>query len=452
MAEQDRYISVTALTRYVKRLFEKDRRLGDIWVRGELSNFKHHSRGHMYFTLKDQNSRIQSVMFASQNRSLAFRPEDGMKVLVRGEVSVYEPYGAYQLYAKEMQPDGIGNLYLAYEELKKKLAHEGVFSEQHKKTLPAVPYEIGVITSPTGAAVRDIFTTIKRRFPAARITLFPVLVQGASAAASIVSAIEKANESKFIELLIVGRGGGSIEELWAFNEEIVARTIFASALPVISAVGHETDYTIADFVADMRAPTPTAAGELAVPHYEELGARLNDRAARLKRVMAEKLMAEKNRLKRLQSSYAFRYPAQLVRQKEQELDRFLERLTRESRRILEKKSERFQASYKDLRKYRPEETLRQAKENKRDVVRRLNREMANVYKEKASSFAQTVSKLNMLSPLNVMERGFSLTYGEDQRLVHSVNDVQLGDVVKVRLKDGQLDCHVWGMEEKKTNE
>lgn len=447
MNEKDRYISVTALTRYVKRLFEKDRRLGDIWVRGELSNFKLHSRGHMYFTLKDQNSRIQSVMFASQNRSLAFRPEDGMKVLVRGEVSVYEPYGAYQLYAKEMQPDGIGNLYLAYEELKKKLAAEGIFSEQHKKPLPAVPYEIGVVTSSTGAAVRDIFTTIKRRFPAARITLFPVLVQGTSAAASIASAIEKANRSGFLEVLIVGRGGGSIEELWAFNEEIVARTIFASSLPVISAVGHETDYTIADFVADMRAPTPTAAGELAVPHFEELGARLRDRESRLKRVMADKIFSEKNRLKRLQSSYAFRYPAQLVRQKEQELDRLLERLSRESGRVVEKRKDRFTAAYKGLRKFRPDATLRQAKEKQQDKVKRLQREMAKVYKQKAEHFAQTVSKLNVLSPLNVMERGFSLTYSEEGKLLKSVKNVELGDLVKVRLEDGQLDCHVWGMEE-----
>ncbi|HET7658020.1 MAG TPA: exodeoxyribonuclease VII large subunit [Bacillales bacterium] len=452
MSEQDRYISVTALTRYVKRLFEKDRRLGDIWVRGELSNFKHHSRGHMYFTLKDQNSRIQSVMFASSNRTLGFRPEDGMKVLVRGEVSVYEPYGTYQLYAKEMQPDGIGNLYLAFEELKKKLTTEGLFSEEHKKPLPAVPYEIGVITSPTGAAVRDIFTTVKRRFPAARITLFPVLVQGTSAAASIASAIERANQSGFIEVLIVGRGGGSIEELWAFNEEIVARTIFASTLPVISAVGHETDYTIADFVADMRAPTPTAAGELAVPHFEELAARIHDRQARLKRAMAERLTAEKIRLKRMQTSYAFRYPAQLVRQKEQELDRLMERLTRESRRAVEKPAERFEAVYKGLRKFHPEETLRLAKERHQQLIKRLNREMGKVYRDKASMFAQTVSKLNVLSPLNVMERGFSLTYSEDEKLVKSIRQVQLGDVLKVQLKDGQLDCHVWGMEERKTNE
>lgn len=452
MTEQDRYMSVTALTRYVKRLFDKDRSLHDVWVRGELSNFKHHSRGHMYFTLKDQNSRIQSVMFASQNRSLGFRPEDGMKVLLRGEVSVYEPYGQYQLYVKEMQPDGIGNLYLAFEELKRKLEQEGIFSEKYKKPLPAAPREIGVVTSPTGAAVRDIFTTIKRRFPAARITLLPVVVQGTSAANSIARAIDRANELGFLDVLIVGRGGGSIEELWAFNEEIVARRIFASQIPVISAVGHETDYTIADFVSDVRAPTPTGAGELAVPHIDELDARIADREARLKRVIIERTATEKERLKRFETSYAFRYPVQLIRQKEQELDKLLERLTRETRRLVQKKADLRQQTDKSLKRYRPEETVKVADEKRRQLKKRLQREMEKLYKEKNMAFRQIVSKLNVLSPLNVMERGFSLTYAEDQTIVKSVYQVQPSDLVKVRLKDGQLDCQVWGIEESETDE
>lgn len=452
MTEQDRYMSVTALTRYVKRLFDKDRSLNDVWVRGELSNFKHHSRGHMYFTLKDRNSRIQSVMFSSKNRSLGFRPEDGMKVLVRGEISVYEPYGTYQLYAREMQPDGIGNLYLAFEELKKQLALEGLFAEEHKKVLPAFPSEIGVVTSPTGAAVRDIFTTVKRRFPSARITLLPVLVQGTAAAGSIAAAIDRANDLGFIDVLIVGRGGGSIEELWAFNEEIVARKIFASAIPIISAVGHETDFTIADFVSDVRAATPTGAAELAVPHFEELGTRISDREARLKRAMIERVSSEKERLNRLQSSYAFRYPAQLVRQKEQELDRQLEGLSRVMSRNVQRKSEHLRMAERGLKRYHPEESVRNADEKRRDLSRRLVREMKSIHKERRTAFGQTVSKLNVLSPLNVMERGFGLTYDERETLVKSVQQVQPGDLVKVRLSDGRLNCHVWGIEEDETNE
>ncbi|HEU5138574.1 MAG TPA: exodeoxyribonuclease VII large subunit [Bacillales bacterium] len=452
MSGQDRYISVTALTRHVKRLFDKDRGLRDVWVRGELSNFKHHTRGHMYFTLKDRNSRVQSVMFASQNRSLKFKPESGMKVLVRGEVSVYEPYGQYQLYAKEMLPDGIGNLYLAFEELKRKLEGEGVFAEEHKKSLPSYPAEIGVITSPTGAAVRDIFTTVKRRFPSARITLFPVLVQGNSAATSIANAIDRANQLGMIDVLIVGRGGGSIEELWAFNEEIVARRIFASVVPVISAVGHETDYTIADFVSDVRAPTPTGAGELAVPHFEELSDRITDRQTRLKRAMIERVAAEKARTNRLQKSYAFRYPGQLVKQKEQELDKLLERLARESKRQVQRKSDDLRQIDKGLRREHPEEMVRVAEQKRQQLVKHLRREMDKLYKEKGTAFRQQVSKLNVLSPLNVMERGFSLTYGENGKVVKSVYQVQPSDLVKVNLKDGTLDCQVWGIEESETNE
>lgn len=284
-----KYVTVGALTKYIKRKFEVDPHLRDLWIKGEISNFKYHSRGHMYFTLKDEQARIQAVMFAGYNQYLSFRPEDGMKVLVRGEISVYEPSGNYQIYVKEMQPEGIGNLYLAYEQLKKRLEAEGLFSAEHKKPIPAFPRYIGVVTSPTGAAIRDILTTIRRRYPIATVILFPTLVQGEEAAGSIVRSIEKANELGYIDVLIVGRGGGSIEELWAFNEEAVARAIFASKVPIISAVGHETDFTIADFVADLRAPTPTGAAELAVPHVTELMERISQRKLRLMRAMKEKL-------------------------------------------------------------------------------------------------------------------------------------------------------------------
>ena len=270
MRETRLIYSVREITRRIKDLFEENNDLQDVWIRGELSNFTHHSSGHMYFTLKDENSRMRAVMFAGNNRFLRFIPKNGARVIIRGSITIYERDGQYQLYAREMQPDGIGSLYLAYEQLKEKLANEGLFDPRNKKEIPLYPQTIGVITSPTGAAIRDIITTIRRRYPLGRILLLPVLVQGEQAAASISWAIAEMNRRMEADVLIIGRGGGSIEELWAFNEEIVARSIFHSQIPVISAVGHETDFTISDFVADIRAATPTAAAELAVPHMQEL--------------------------------------------------------------------------------------------------------------------------------------------------------------------------------------
>jgi exodeoxyribonuclease VII large subunit len=309
--QEQRYLSVNALTKYIKRKFDADPHLRDVHVRGEISNFKQHSSGHMYFTLKDEKARILAVMFSSQSRTMKFTPENGMKVIVKGEISVYEPSGQYQIYIKEMRPDGIGELFLAYEQLKQRLELEGLFAIETKKAIPLFPRTVGVITSPTGAAIRDVITTIKRRYPIANILVFPALVQGDNAAPSIAKAIAKANSMDEIDVLIVGRGGGSIEELWAFNEELVARAIFSSTIPIISAVGHETDFTIADFVADLRAPTPTAAAELAVPHIEELLDRVLQRQSRLLRTMKGKFLFEKERLNRVQKSDAFRYPHRL---------------------------------------------------------------------------------------------------------------------------------------------
>ncbi|RBW70609.1 exodeoxyribonuclease VII large subunit [Bacillus taeanensis] len=443
---QDRYLTITGLTRYIKRKFELDEQLVDVWLRGEISNFKQHSRGHMYLTLKDENSRIQSVMFAGHNRSLGFTPENGMKVLVRGEVSVYEPYGQYQLYIKEMQPDGIGNLYLAFEELKKRLEEEGLFLNEYKKPLPRYAQEIGVITSPTGAAIRDIFTTIKRRFPIARITLYPALVQGEAAADSIVQAVNRANKFNQCDVLIVGRGGGSIEDLWPFNEERVARSIFNSNIPIISAVGHETDFTIADFAADVRAPTPTGAAELAVPHIDEISDRLLQRKTRLSRAIKEKAVSQRDRLTAIQKSYAFRYPMQLIRQKEQELDGLLDRLIRENKRAIITKEEKWEQLHRRLQRNHPAARIQELNTARRQIEKRLQREMAGILKEKQMTFQQALAKLNALSPLRIMDRGYSLALKED-KLVKTIQDVQPGDTIQVRLKDGQLDCQVWGIEE-----
>ncbi|MBA2869950.1 exodeoxyribonuclease VII large subunit [Anoxybacillus calidus] len=447
-----KYVTVTALTKYIKRKFEVDPHLQDLWIKGEISNFTYHTRGHMYFTLKDENARIQAVMFAGYNRYLAFRPENGMKVLVRGEISVYEPSGNYQVYVKEMQPEGIGNLYLAYEQLKKRLEEEGLFSPEHKKPIPKFPRYVGVVTSPTGAAIRDIMTTIRRRYPIAKVILLPTLVQGEQAAPSIVRSIEKANELGYLDVLIVGRGGGSIEELWAFNEESVARAIFASNVPIISAVGHETDFTIADFVADLRAPTPTGAAELAVPHLTELLERLAQRKVRLIRAMKEKITHESERLVRVQKSYAFRYPKKLYEQKEQQLDMLMERLERQTMRLIEQKRERWQQYDLHLQKHHPAEKLKKAAEKQQVLTKSLEREMQTIFKQKQLLFTSLLSKLQVLSPLKIMERGYSLVYDEKQQIVKSIHQLGPGDSIKVRLQDGYLDCQVWGIEEEQLYE
>lgn len=446
-----KYVTVTALTKYIKRKFEVDPHLQDLWIKGEISNFTFHSRGHMYFTLKDENARIQAVMFAGYNRYLAFKPENGMKVLVRGEISVYEPSGNYQVYVKEMQPEGIGNLYLAYEQLKKRLEEEGLFAHDHKKPIPKFPRYVGVITSPTGAAIRDIITTIRRRYPIVKLILFPTLVQGEHAAASIVRSIEKANELGCLDVLIVGRGGGSIEELWAFNEESVARAIFSSKVPIISAVGHETDFTIADFVADLRAPTPTGAAELAVPHLTEVLERIGQRRVRLIRVMKEKMAYESERLKRVQKSYVFRNPGKLYEQKEQQLDILMERLQRQATRLIEQKHERWMQAYVLLQKHQPSEKVAKAREKQQMLAKLLEREIDSILKQKQMAFTSLLSKLHALSPLKIMERGYSLIYKEKQ-LVKSIHQLQPGDSIKIRLQDGNLDCQVWGIEEEQLHE
>ncbi|WP_246944598.1 exodeoxyribonuclease VII large subunit [Bacillus pinisoli] len=448
-----RYLTVTALTKYIKKKFDVDPHMQSVLLKGEISNFKQHSRGHMYFTIKDENARIQAVMFSTNNRMIKFKPENGMKVLIKGDISVYEPNGNYQLYVTEMQPDGIGSLFLAYEELKKKLEQEGLFSSVHKKPIPKYPERIGVITSPTGAAVRDILITIKRRYPIGEIIILPTLVQGEYAAPSIVKSIKKANELGNLDVLIVGRGGGSIEELWAFNEEAVARAIFESNVPVISAVGHETDFTIADFVADLRAPTPTGAAELAVPHIDELVERINQRRTRLTRAMKEKAQSERKRLVHLQKSYAFRYPKQLYNQKEQQLDRLLDSLQRESRRFIEQKTRQLEKVSAKLTQRHPAAQVQWQIERHSRLNKEMKKLMLDVLNKNEQRFSLSLSRLEGLSPLKIMDRGYSIVYSEnEEQIVKSTGQVSTGDTIKVRLKDGSLNCKINGIEGEPVNE
>ncbi|WP_335870642.1 exodeoxyribonuclease VII large subunit [Bacillus sp. 2205SS5-2] len=445
----NRYLSVQSLTKYIKRKFDADPHLTDVYVRGELSNFKEHSSGHMYFTLKDEKARLLAVMFSAHNRQLKFKPESGMKVLLQGEVSVYESGGQYQIYVKKMRPDGIGELFLAYEQLKKSLEQEGLFEPSRKKALPRFPEVIGVITSPTGAAVRDIITTIERRYPVAKVLIIPATVQGDQAAPSIVRGIERANALDKIDVLIVGRGGGSIEELWAFNEEIVARAIAESQIPIISAVGHETDFTIVDFISDMRAPTPTGAAEIAVPHIKELEERINQSRRRLSRSLNEKVKESKVRLKNIEQSYVFRNPNSLYAQKIEKLDRLNEKLKGEY--LLKVKNLKDNLIYiqKRLERQHPNTQLQSKSLNFERISNRLHHSMKVQWRSHTKDFEKLVGTLDALSPLKILERGYSVVYSEEEQIVKSKQQVTIGESVTLELSDGTLKCEVKEVKEKK---
>lgn len=388
-----RVATVSQINGYVKKILDHNIILNNVWVKGEISNFKHHYSGHLYITLKDEGGVLKAVMFRGAANTLAFEPSDGMKVLARGRVSVYEAGGSYQLYIEEMIPDGVGELYIAYEQLKKQLEEEGLFDDRYKKTIPAYPKAVGVVTAPTGAAVRDIINVITRRYPLAEIILYPAQVQGTGAAQSVVKAIEYFNATKEVDTLIVGRGGGSIEDLWAFNEEITARAIFKSEIPIISAVGHETDFTIADFVADLRAPTPSAAAEIAVPSMLELK----------NRVMTDQSRIQRNILGRIEGSRLL-------------LKRFKMRTPKD-------KIDEFNLK-----------------------IDSLVRSMENSVKMKTlglrRQFAEQTAKLDALSPLQTLSRGYSIPTKDDGTVIRSAKEMKSGDEFVLRLKDGSTDCIV----------
>lgn len=445
--EPSRVMTIRDINRFIKMKLEGDASLQDIWLKGEISNFTRHSSGHMYFTLKDEGGRIKCIMFASYNQRLPFVPKDGMKVLARGGISVYERDGQYQFYATAMQPDGIGSLYLAFEQLKRKLDAEGLFSDRNKRPIPAYPRTVGVITSPTGAAVRDVLITIQRRNPAVNVLLYPVSVQGAQAAPSIVKAIAAMNALGEADVLIVGRGGGSLEELWAFNEEAVARAVRGSRIPVISAVGHETDFTIADFAADLRAPTPTAAAELAVPHAAELRQRIASLRQQLAGSLRYTLNRSRERLDRASRSPVFTQPRRSLLVQAERLDRLRERMNYRISAQYARSLDKLTRLSGRLGAKSPEQQAAMAR-HKLDALRRgLTASMNGLTKDGAARFGSLLRHLDALSPLKIMARGYSLVYDEqEKKLVRSVDHVQPGDLVRVRLADGKLSCQVWGIE------
>lgn len=414
----DKYITVTQLTRYIKYRIDNDVNLNEVFLKGEISNFKAHSRGHYYFTLKDDGSRINAIMFASSTKKIKFIPSDGMKVLVTGKISVFEANGGYQIYVNDMLEDGVGNLYIAFEQLKKKLEEEGLFDPSIKKKIPKIPRKIGVVTAPTGAAIKDIISTIKRRWPLAGIYLFPTLVQGEDAKEDIVRQIK--NSANYdLDTLIVGRGGGSIEDLWAFNEEIVARAIYECQTPVISAVGHEIDFTIADFVADLRAPTPTGAAEMAVPDIRDVRQLLNQMNIRLNKAMINDIKRYRERLTFLRNRPILTNPITIYQNKELAFDGLLERLKYSGKTLIAVKE-------KELLSVKNSYALKSP---------------FQILDKKANKYLQLVSKLETLSPLLTIKRGYSVTRCGD-KVVKSVKDVKKDDLLDIELSDGKIKTKV----------
>ena len=386
-------ITVTDLNKYIKDKIDGDEMLNNVLVKGEISNFKNHYTGHMYFTLKDENSLIKCVMFKSYTTHLSFMPKDGMKVMVLGSVAVFERDGIYQIYAKAMKEDGLGSLYTAYEELKKKLERERLFAEEHKKKIPFMPKTIGVLTSNTGAVIRDIINVSTRRNPGVHIRLYPVPVQGPGAAEKIAEGIKFMNENKLADVLIIGRGGGSLEDLWPFNEEIVARAIYNSELPIISAVGHETDFTIADFVADLRAPTPSAAAELAVANIDDVRETLKLYNNRYKVALKKKIELMRLSYEKCMARPAYKNPTQKINEQYMVIDM---------------------------------------------KVKALQNSMMLKLKEAKTSFVKETAKLDSLSPLKTLTRGYSIvTKQESGKVIKSVDDLNSGEKVNLRLSDGQ---------------
>lgn len=433
---EQKYYSITALNKAIKNMFDSKPELNRVYIKGEISNFKHHTRGHLYFTLKDENSRIAAVMFATSASTLKFTPTDGMKVLVSGRVTVYEATGGYQIYVEEMQEDGLGNLYIEYEKLKKKLAEKGFFAPEHKKDIPEYPNRIGIITAPTGAAIRDILSTIKRRYPICETILFPALVQGEKAKESIVEQLNRAQEFD-LDLIICGRGGGSIEDLWAFNEECVAEAIYNCKIPIISAVGHEIDFTIADFVADLRAPTPTGAAEMAVPNFVDLKTLINQFQIRLNENMKNIIGLNTKRIDNLKNSFILKNPLSLYEVKEQHLDNLIDRNHKALKNILNNNKVRFE----NIRNNYILKNPLQKYENKAIVLHKyienLNKNIDITISNNTYNYNLLINKLELINPMNILNKGYSLVTKEE-KVIKESQDLKKEDTINIRFAKGNI--------------
>lgn len=446
MMEQDKYLTVAAITKYIEKKFEVDPYMKQVFVRGEISNLKQPASGHLYFTVKDEFAMLRSVMFHKAVQKIGFVPEDGMNVLVTGRIGVFTKAGRYQFYAEHMEPDGVGALYIQLEQLKAQLEKEGLFAETHKKALPSFPSKVAVVTSKTGAAVRDILTTIHRRMPSVEVIVYPTIVQGEKAAQKIVENIGKINQRNDIDVMIIGRGGGSLEELWAFNEEPVVRAVYDSDVPVISAVGHETDFALSDFSADVRAATPTAAAELAVPDYRDLEERLAERKYRLLAVTRQALERKERSLEQLKQHLILNGPKHQLEQQMERTDYFSERLNNAFSKQIFVKQTAFDRLNDRLHYYHPNKEIELQKEQMTLHLQALDKAMKQLLKDKQQSFFRQVDALEHLSPLSLLKRGFGVTYKENT-LVKSVQELEVGDNIQVKMQGGHIDALITAKEE-----
>lgn len=459
----ENYITVTDLNKYIKTLVDNNNNLQNVYLRGEISNFKAHTRGHWYFTLKDENSRINAIMFASATTKVKFTPIDGMKVLITGRVSVYEASGAYQIYASDMIEDGIGNLHIAFEQLKLKLEKEGLFDKKYKKRVPKIPNKIGIVTAPTGAAIKDIISTLKRRFPICETILFPALVQGVDAAPSIVKQIKKAQEYD-IDVLIVGRGGGSIEDLWAFNEEIVARAIFESRIPVISAVGHEIDFTISDFVADLRAPTPTGAAEMAVPNLVDILNYIDQVKIRLNESLKKKLDYLELLLNKYKNSYILKNPISMYEIKEQKLDGIIDKLNNYIKQKISIENTRLKQILSNYTLNNPENFYDNKRKKLKELVNNIYHDTNKIIQDNKILVAKLdikhitnvtkhyveindikinniIEKLEVLYPLNALKRGYAVIK-KDNKIISDITKLKTDEVITTELNNGCIESKI----------
>ncbi len=475
------YLTVSSLTKYIKYKFDIDNNLKNVFLKGEISNFKAHSTGHMYFSLKDEKSKINAIMFNFNAKKLNFKPQEGSKVLVVGKISVFEQTGAYQIYIDDMKEDGIGNLYVAFEKLKQDLQKEGLFDPKHKKPIPVFPKRVGVVTAPTGAAIRDILSTIKRRCNKTEVIVFPSLVQGENAKEDIVRNIKLA-ENYNLDVLIVGRGGGSIEDLWPFNEEIVARAIFECSIPVISGTGHEVDFTIADFVADYRAETPTGAAEKAVPNLKDMINYFDQFKIRLNESMNKKIEHKKLKLENIKNSYVIKNPMMIIENKIQKLDIVNEKIITLLNQKMEKTINTFinlsqkvlyLSPYNKLNNYNvklqnlnekinlisnqiiknninkvnnikqkieylnPINKIEKYKKELKNYNDNLNKNINHILLIKQNKFKIILEKIEILNPIAILGRGYSITK-KDNKVLNSVHNIKVNDELNVKLKDGNV--------------
>ena len=438
----EEYVTVSALTKYIKYKFDKDPHLGRVYLTGEISNFRLRPT-HQYFSLKDENAIISATMFQSAFKKIQFRPEEGMKVLVIGKVSVFEKSGQYQINIEHMEPDGVGALYLAYEQLKKKLEAEGLFSLP-KKPIPQFPKKIAILTSESGAVIQDIQTTVARRFPIVQLVLYPTVVQGVHAVNSILKNLDLVEQDDY-DVVIIGRGGGSIEDLWAFNEEPVVRRVAELSIPVISSVGHETDTTLIDFVSDMRAATPTAAAEIATPVLMEIHQQLRNLQTRLEQALSRQLQIKRERMQALANASIFQNPERIYQVYQQRVDQLEMRLQQMMQQSVQHKRQQLVKNQHRLELGSPSRRVQTEKQALQYLAKRLEQAQGQLMKDKKQQFQRAIQQLDLLSPLKIMNRGYGILQ-QEETIIKSVDQLEVNQELTIQLVDGTVRSKVTSVE------